>query len=104
MYGCAEPFDSPEYSFEIKWNGSRALAAVETAGWRLSEAFFANKKGELIAGMIDFNWVIDAGPFGKQTVQGIDAWLAYSSKGKGDTDNPKVETTTNVRMLERFRE
>src|SRR5439155_9089842 len=31
----AAPFDSSEYSFEIKWNGIRALAAVETAGWRL---------------------------------------------------------------------
>ena len=31
----AAPFDSPEYSFEVKWNGIRALAAVETAGWRL---------------------------------------------------------------------
>jgi ATP-dependent DNA ligase len=31
----AAPFDSPEYSYEIKWNGIRALAAVETAGWRL---------------------------------------------------------------------
>ena len=28
----ATPFDSPEYSFEIKWNGIRALAAVEAAG------------------------------------------------------------------------
>ncbi len=31
----AAPFDSSEYSFEVKWNGVRALAAVETAGWRL---------------------------------------------------------------------
>jgi bifunctional non-homologous end joining protein LigD len=31
----AAPFDAPEYSFEIKWDGIRALAAVETAGWRL---------------------------------------------------------------------
>ena len=31
----ATPFDSSEYSFEIKWDGIRALAAVETAGWRL---------------------------------------------------------------------
>jgi bifunctional non-homologous end joining protein LigD len=31
----AAPFDSTEYSFEIKWDGIRALAAVETAGWRL---------------------------------------------------------------------
>jgi ATP-dependent DNA ligase len=31
----AAPFDSPEYSFEIKWNGIRALAAVEATGWRL---------------------------------------------------------------------
>ena len=32
---AAEPFDSPEYSFEIKYDGVRALAAVEEAGWRL---------------------------------------------------------------------
>jgi bifunctional non-homologous end joining protein LigD len=31
----AEPFDSPEYSFEVKWNGVRALAALEATGWRL---------------------------------------------------------------------
>jgi bifunctional non-homologous end joining protein LigD len=31
----AMPFDSPEYSFELKWDGIRALAAVEAAGWRL---------------------------------------------------------------------
>src|SRR5262249_53663622 len=31
----AAPFDSPEFSFEVKWNGIRALAAVETAAWRL---------------------------------------------------------------------
>jgi ATP-dependent DNA ligase len=32
---AAEPFDSPEYSFEIKWDGVRALAAVEGRDWRL---------------------------------------------------------------------
>src|SRR5262249_18803929 len=32
---AAEPFDSPEYCFEIKYDGVRALAAVEGAGWRL---------------------------------------------------------------------
>jgi bifunctional non-homologous end joining protein LigD len=31
----AEPFDSPEYCFEVKWDGIRALAAVDTSGWRL---------------------------------------------------------------------
>ena len=32
----AAPFDSPEYSFEVMWDGIRALAAVETAiGQRL---------------------------------------------------------------------
>jgi bifunctional non-homologous end joining protein LigD len=31
----AAPFDSPEYSFEVKWNGVRALAAVDRAGWQL---------------------------------------------------------------------
>jgi ATP-dependent DNA ligase len=31
----AAPFDSTEYGFEIKWDGIRALAAVETSAWRL---------------------------------------------------------------------
>ena len=29
------PFDSAQYSFEIKWDGVRALAAVEANHWRL---------------------------------------------------------------------
>jgi ATP-dependent DNA ligase len=31
----AAPFDAPDYSFEVKWDGIRALAAVEATGWRL---------------------------------------------------------------------
>jgi ATP-dependent DNA ligase len=31
----AAPFDAPEYSFEIKWDGLRALAAVDATAWRL---------------------------------------------------------------------
>jgi len=31
----AAPFDSPEYSFEVKWDGVRALARVEANGWCL---------------------------------------------------------------------
>jgi len=30
------PFDSDEYSFEVKWDGVRALAAVENRRWQLS--------------------------------------------------------------------
>jgi bifunctional non-homologous end joining protein LigD len=30
-----DPFDAPDYRFEIKWDGIRALAAVDTSGWRL---------------------------------------------------------------------
>ena len=32
---AAEPFDSPEYGFEVKYDGVRALAAVEGSGCRL---------------------------------------------------------------------
>ena len=32
---AAAPFDAAAYSFEVKWDGVRALAAVEGAGWRL---------------------------------------------------------------------
>jgi bifunctional non-homologous end joining protein LigD len=31
----AAPFDSPQYNFEIKWDGVRALAKVEAGGWCL---------------------------------------------------------------------
>ena len=31
----SEPFDSPEHIFEIKWDGTRALAYVEAGGYRL---------------------------------------------------------------------
>jgi ATP-dependent DNA ligase len=30
----AEPFDSNEYEFEVKWDGIRALVAVTAEGWR----------------------------------------------------------------------
>src|SRR5262245_10070094 len=31
----AEPFDSPEYLFEVKWDGVRALAGRDAGGWQL---------------------------------------------------------------------
>ena len=31
----AEPFDHADYEFAVKWDGVRALAAVEPRGWRL---------------------------------------------------------------------
>jgi bifunctional non-homologous end joining protein LigD len=31
----SEPFDAPDYHFEIKWDGVRALGAVAANGWRL---------------------------------------------------------------------
>ena len=31
----AAPFDSSAYEFEVKWDGVRALAAVEGNRWRL---------------------------------------------------------------------
>jgi ATP-dependent DNA ligase len=36
----AEPFDSGEHVFEVKWDGVRALAAVEPGGWRLTGVDF----------------------------------------------------------------
>jgi DNA ligase D-like protein (predicted ligase) len=32
---AAEPFDHADYQFEVKWDGVRALAAVNASGWRL---------------------------------------------------------------------
>jgi ATP-dependent DNA ligase len=47
---AAEPFDAPEYCFEIKYDGVRALAAVDEAGWRLwgrERADYTNRYPEL---------------------------------------------------------
>jgi len=64
-----------------------------------SEAYFGSKKGELIAGMVDFDWVIDAGPFGRKHVAGIDAYPAFWSKGEGNMDNEKCDTHTSVHVV-----
>jgi ATP-dependent DNA ligase len=32
---AAQPFDSPDYFFEVKWDGVRALAATATGHWQL---------------------------------------------------------------------
>jgi ATP-dependent DNA ligase len=32
---AATPFDAEDYQFEVKWDGVRALAAVEAGGWRI---------------------------------------------------------------------
>ncbi len=32
---ASAPFDSEQYSFEVKWDGIRALASVTRSGWRL---------------------------------------------------------------------
>src|SRR5215831_19243603 len=32
---AARPFDAADFSFEVKWDGVRALAAVEPSGWSL---------------------------------------------------------------------
>jgi ATP-dependent DNA ligase len=31
----ATPFDSDQHLFEVKWDGVRALAAVDDGSWRL---------------------------------------------------------------------
>ena len=46
----AEPFDSPEYSFELKWNGIRVLAAVEKGNrwlWGRGRAEYTARYPEL---------------------------------------------------------
>ena len=67
-------------------------------GNQASEAYFGHKAGEVLGGMVDFDWVIDAGPFGTQKVFAIDAFPAYWSQGNGSMDNPKVETRTLVQI------
>jgi hypothetical protein len=85
---------------------------LEGAGWvpydttlgddKKSEAYFGTKKGEVLAGMVDFDWVIETGPFKRKTVFAIDAEPFFWSQGEGPMDNPKSETHTSVRILQHF--
>jgi transglutaminase-like putative cysteine protease len=68
-----------------------------------SEEYFGKKKGEILAGMVDFDWVIEAGPFGQRRVAGIDAFPAFWSQGEGSMDNEKCQTNTSVHILKNFR-
>jgi hypothetical protein len=68
-----------------------------------TDAYFGSRKAEILAGMVDFDWVINAGPFGKKTVFAIDAFPAYWSGGNGTLDRPKLDTTESVRILKRLR-
>jgi len=46
----AEPFDSPDHLFEVKWDGVRALACVEQGRWRMwgrEPADYAHRYPEL---------------------------------------------------------
>jgi len=68
-----------------------------------SEAYFGTKKGEVLAGMVDFDWVIDAGPFGRQRAFALDAFPAFWSKGEGNLNNEKCDTHTRVHVLKNVR-
>jgi ATP-dependent DNA ligase len=69
---AAEPFDSREYSFEIKYDGVRALAAVEEGGWRLwgrQGADYASRYPELdVLGRLPAGTLVDGKAFYHQVV------------------------------------
>jgi transglutaminase-like putative cysteine protease len=68
-----------------------------------ADSFFARRDADFIAGMVDMDWLIDAGSLGKHSVFAIDAWPAFWAEGEGDFDGLKCQTSTTVRVLQRFR-
>jgi Transglutaminase-like superfamily len=70
---------------------------------KASDGYFGRKTGEVLAGMVDFDWTFNAGTFGRQTVFAIDAFPGYWSHGKGDLNNPKVDTHTKVWVVKKMR-
>jgi ATP-dependent DNA ligase len=58
-----QPFDSPEFLFEVKWNGVRALAARDQGGWRLwgrDRADYGGRYPELaVLGRLPAGTVVD---------------------------------------------
>jgi transglutaminase-like putative cysteine protease len=72
-------------------------------GDRDADRYVGNKPAAILAVMMDFDWVVDAGPAGKQTVFAPDVFPAYWGVGKGNPGKAKVDTTTRVRVVKRFR-
>jgi transglutaminase-like putative cysteine protease len=62
-----------------------------------------DKPADHLAGMIDFDWEIDAGSAGKQTVAGIDAWPAFWGEGQGNMEKSDLDVSGNVTIHKRFR-
>lgn len=68
-----------------------------------TDAYFAAKKATILAELMDFDLVIDAGPFGKRTVFAINQTPTYWSIGEGDMGIPRIDTTEKVTVEKRFR-
>jgi bifunctional non-homologous end joining protein LigD len=77
-----QPFDSPEYLFEVKWNGVRALAASEAGRWRLwgrDRAEYTTRYPELCGlGRLPAGTVVDGEVV--QLVQGLPDFDALLSR------------------------
>ena len=80
---AADPFDSPDYLFEPKWDGTRALAFIDGGGryrlinrrrrdmaWRYPELMFL---GSLPAGAVLDGEIVCLGPDGKPDFQALQA-------------------------------
>jgi hypothetical protein len=62
-----------------------------------------DKPADHLAGMVDFEWVIDAGSAGKQTAE-PGPWLAFWGEGKGSMEKSECKAPEGViRVLKRFR-
>jgi transglutaminase-like putative cysteine protease len=79
---------------------------LEGVGWVTCDSTgkcVGDKPADHLAGMVDFDWEIDAGPFGKQTLGGIDAWPAFWSEGTGSMEKSDCKDSERVHVLRRFR-
>ncbi len=68
-----------------------------------TDAYFGAKKATILAELMDFDWVIDAGPMGKQTVFSINQFPCFWSIGEGYPNNPRIESTEHIQVEKRFR-
>jgi ATP-dependent DNA ligase len=91
-----EPFDSDEYLFEIKWDGTRTLAFIEKSGYRIVN----RRKVDMTERYPEFSFLSQVEP---GTV--IDAEVIVMKNGKSDfpalMSREQARTPMKVRNLSR---
>gem|GEM_PF-1470143 len=90
---------------EFYWEGVGWVTYDTTVGSKKkpTDAYFGNKEAHWIPQMVDQDYIIDAGTFGRRTAFGLDAWPIHWSEGEGSLDGEKCVGTSSIKVIERYK-